>query len=176
LAAPIPIDDGRQIGNVFWPAGATATGGRGQPIGGMSCGGVPQGFHGHSHLSIIQNGAALAIPANIGIIAASTGQAACDYPLHTHDLSGRLHMHATTPTVFTLGQFFTLWGQPLSRTNVAGITGLPLVVYITDANNAATTTIYGGDLAAIQLIPHRHVVFQLGSAISALPNFTWSGD
>ena len=142
----------------------------------MSCGAVPTGFHGHSHLSILVNGAAMAIPANVGVVAARTGQAACDYPLHTHDLSGRLHMHATSPAVFTLGQFFTVWGQTLSRTNVAGITSLPLVVYITDNNNAATTAIYDGDLASIQLIPHRHVVFQFGSAVSALPNFTWSGD
>jgi hypothetical protein len=136
---------------------------------------VPQGFHGHAHLSIILNGTARAIPANIGIIAARTGQAACDYPLHTHDLSGMLHMHALTQTVFTLGQFFSLWGQNLSRTDVAGITSLPVVVYITDNNDASTTSIYSGDLAAIQLIPHREVTIQIGSATSAIPNFTWTG-
>ena len=176
LAAAIPIDDGRQIGQVFWPNGATATGGLGQPIASMTCGPVPTGFHGHSHLSILVNGTAMAIPANIGVIAASTGQVACDYPLHTHDLSGRLHMHALTRAVFTLGQFFTVWGQTLSRTNIAGITSLPVVVYITDNNNASTSAIYDGDLAAIQLIPHRHVTIQIGSAIAALPHFTRSGD
>ncbi len=134
------------------------------------------GFHGHSHLTIFNNGTALAIPANIGIVAARTGQVACDYPLHTHDLSGRLHMHALTRSVFTLGQFFTVWGQPLSRTNVAGITNQPLTVYITDNNDGSTTAIYDGDLAAIQLIPHREVTIQIGSAITAIPNYTWSGD
>ena len=142
----------------------------------MTCGPVPSGFHGHSHLAIVRDGTILAIPANIGVIAASTGQPACDYPLHTHDLSGRLHMHATTRAVFTLGQFFTVWGMPLARDNIAGITGMPLVVYITDNNTASTTRIYDGDLAAIELIPHRHITMQLGTAVTALPNFTWSGD
>ncbi len=122
------------------------------------------------------NGTGAAIPANIGIVAASTGQAACDYPLHTHDLSGRLHMHALTRSVSTLGQFFTVWVQQLSRTNIAGITSQPVVVYITDNNNGSTTAIYDGDLAAIQLIPHRKVTIQISSAITAIPNYTWSGD
>ena len=176
LAAPVSLDDNHQVGQVFWPSGPTATGALGQPLAGLTCGNVPRGFHGHAHLSIILNGTALAIPPNIGIIGNSTNQAACDYPLHTHDLSGRLHMHALTPTVFTLGQFFTLWGQTLSRTNIAGITSLPVVAYITDNNTASTTSVYDGDLAAIQLLPHRQVTIQIGSAITAIPNFTWTGD
>ena len=142
----------------------------------MTCGNIPRGFHGHAHLSIFLDGAALAVPANIGIIGNSATQAACDYPLHTHDVSGKLHMHALTPTVFTLGQLFTLWGQPLARDNIAGITNRPVVVYITDNNTASTSAIYTGDLAAIQLIPHREVTIQIGSTIAAIPNFTWSGD
>jgi hypothetical protein len=176
LAPASALNDGRQIGEVAWPNGATATGGQGQPIANLTCGAVPTGFHGHAHLSIFVNGVAKAIPANIGIVAARTGQAACDYPLHTHDLSGMLHMHALTRTVFTLGQFFTVWGQTLSTTNIAGFTGLPVVVYITDNNTASTTSIYSGDLAAIEFIPHREVTIQIGSAISAIPNYTWTGD
>ena len=79
-------------------------------------------------------------------------------------------------TEFTLGQFFTIWGQALSRTNIAGITNLPVVVYITENNNSATRSIYAGDLGAIQLVPHREVTIQIGSAITQIPNFTWTGD
>jgi hypothetical protein len=161
---------------VFWPNGDTATGGLGQPIAGLTCGNIPRGFHGHAHLSIILNGRVLAIPKNIGLVAASGTQPACDYPLHIHELDGKVHMHALTPTVFTLGQLFTIWGQTLSRTNIAGITSLPVVVYITDNNDASTTSIYTGDLAAIGFIPHREVTIQIGSQITQIPNYTWSGD
>jgi hypothetical protein len=32
------------------------------------------------------------------------------------------------PARLTLGEFFTLWGQPLNEANVARLTRLPLVV------------------------------------------------
>jgi len=33
---------------------------------------------------------------------------------------------------YHLGSLIETWGQPLSSSNVAGITGLPIVVYVTD--------------------------------------------
>lgn len=178
-AAPLPalgtavaLDDNHAVGNAFWPSGATATGGQGQPVSGLTCGAVPEGYHVHTHLSIFMNGQALQIPSSVGILTATDTRAACDYPVHTHDLSGKVHLHATAPTGFTLGQFFAIWGQTLSRTNVAGITSLPVVVYITDNG---TVTRYEGDLAAIPLISHREITIQIGSAIGQVPNFTWGG-
>ena len=65
----------------------------------------------------------------------------CDYPLHTHDTSGKIHVEADAPSTFTLGQLFAIWGQPLSYSNIAGIIGSPVVVYINDGTNLPT--LYG---------------------------------
>lgn len=172
LGTATALDDNHAVGNPYWPNGATATGGQGQPIAGLTCGAVPEGYHVHTHLSILLNGQALAIPSNVGILAATQARAACDYPVHTHDLSGKIHLHATAPAAFSLGQFFAIWGQTLSPTDVAGITSLPVAVYLTDNG---TVTRYEGDLAAIPLISHREITIQIGSAIGQVPNYTWGG-
>jgi hypothetical protein len=173
LALPSALDDNRQIGEVFWPNGATATGGNGQPVGGLACGAVDTTFHVHAHLSIFLNGRALAIPANVGIVAATPERGACVYLLHTHDLSGKLHLEGPAPTTYTLGQFFAVWGQTLSRNDVAGITSLPVVIYVTDNNR--DVAVFTGDPAAIELKSHREITIQIGSPIAQIPNYTWSG-
>jgi hypothetical protein len=70
-----------------------------------------------------------------------------------------------------LGSFFKIWGQPLTTSNVAGITGQPIVFYVTDSG---VTTVYQGDPAAIELTSHREITIQIGSPVSAIPNFTWT--
>lgn len=172
LAAPTSINDGHQVGDVFWPDGATATGGQGQTVSGLSCGPDNATYHVHAHLSIFMNGRALAIPARIGLIAATPTQPACNYSIHTHDLSGKVHVEAPAPAPFTLGQLFAIWGQTLSPANIAGITSLPVVIYVTDAG---ATMQYTGDPAAIELVSHREITIQIGSPVAAIPNFTWSG-
>jgi hypothetical protein len=127
----------------------------------------------HAHLSIFLDGVALAIPRHIGIIEL-TPTSECHYPLHTHDASGMLHTHAATPTLFTLGQFFAIWGQPLQRSNVAGLSGLPVKVYVTDAGVAREFT--GDDLGSLQLLSHREITIQVGTAIAQIPQFTWTGE
>jgi hypothetical protein len=123
----------------------------------------------HSHLSIYLNGEALAIPALIGIVDTSP-TAHCDYLVHTHDRTGIIHVEAPAPALFTLGQFFSIWGQPLSLTDVAGNPGLPVTVYITDNN---VTSQYTGDPVAIELTAHREITIQIGTPITEIPSYTW---
>ncbi len=85
-------------------------------------------FHIHSHLQIYVNGAHKLIPYGIGIVApydltasqdgpfASDGKAI--YWLHTHDESGVIHIESPVRRGFTLGNFFDMWGQPLSPDQV----------------------------------------------------------
>ena len=175
LAAPVIPLDGTPppaIGSSYWGAGGTSTGGQGQPVGDLEC--VypsPIEYHVHAHLSILLNGEALSIPGHVGIVEL-TPTTECHYPVHTHDRTGMIHLHGTEPTDFTLGQFFAIWGQPLERNNVAGHVGLPAVVYVVDDGVASE---YTGDLTALQLISRRHITIQLGTPITAIPQFTWTG-
>lgn len=66
-------------------------------------------YHIHSHLTIITNGQERQVPANIGI------EANCLRWLHTHDTSGIIHVEAPSKDDYTLGQFFEVWGEPLSK-------------------------------------------------------------
>jgi hypothetical protein len=167
------LDDHHQVGATHWPDGDTPDGGQGSPVDGLPCMSVaPNDYHVHAHLSIFLNGQALAVPNEIGSVDLSPTNH-CHYALHTHDASGMLHEHATTQTLFTLGQFFRVWGQPLQRDNIAGLVGLPVVVYVTDDGVVRE---YTGDLAALQLLSHREITVQVGTAITTIPNFRWSGD
>lgn len=170
----ISLDDGHRVGSTHWPSGNTPSGGQGAPVGGLEC--VypsPVQYHVHTHLSIFLDGVALALPGEVGIVAL-TPTTECHYPLHTHDATGLVHTHATTQTMFTLGQFFAVWGQPLQRDNVAGLVGLPVVVYVTDAGVARVYT--GDDLSGLQLLSHREITIQIGTPIAQIPQFTWTGE
>lgn len=73
--------------------------------------------HYHAHLDVISDGQAVTVPALVGI----DENAQTITALHTHDTSGVLHIESAKDTPFTLGQFFTEWGQPLSATQVGPV-------------------------------------------------------
>jgi hypothetical protein len=43
------------------------------------------------------------------------------YWIHTHDSTGWIHVEAPRKIRATLGQFFDVWGQPLSREKVLDV-------------------------------------------------------
>lgn len=150
-----------------WADGDTGQGGQGQPLDGLTCGNMTQDYHVHPHVSIIRDGTMLVVPQYIGITAT------CDYNVHVHDQSGVIHVE--TPTYdrrFTLGQLFDLWGEPLSSTNVAGLTGEPVAVYIEDGGNVRQ---WMGDIRDIDLFSRRSIVIQVGSRIASVPAWDWAG-
>jgi hypothetical protein len=71
-------------------------------------------FHIHAQLSVYVDGKKQTVPQNIGIDTAA-GDATS---LHTHDTSGVIHMEATQPYKFKLGQFFTIWGVKFTDTQI----------------------------------------------------------
>jgi hypothetical protein len=159
-------------GIVYWGNNSNANGGKGETIDGIPCRVMDETYHIHTHLSIVLNGQLLQIPSGLGQVPATQTTAGCYYQIHNHDAAGRLHIESPTPVNYVLGSFFKIWGQPLSTTNVGGITGLPVVIYITDNG---TTVRYDGDPAAIELKSHRLITIQIGSPVNAIPNFTWTG-
>jgi hypothetical protein len=169
----VNLDDNHAVGLVHWSDGNTATGGQGQTVQGLACEpSMIETYHVHSHVSIFLDGVALAIPADIGIVPLQPS-GRCFYNIHTHDWSGKIHVEAPAPGTFTLGQLFAIWGQSLEPTDVAGLTGKPIVVYSTDQ---ATVTRVTGDWKAIELTSHKEITIQVGTPITEIPNFTWSSN
>jgi hypothetical protein len=171
---PIDLDDNHPIGIKYWPDRDPTVGAHGETVDGFECfpgQHPPHTYHVHSHLSIFLDKVALRVPEDIGIVKL-TPTTQCVYTLHTHDHSGKLHVEAAAPATFTLGQFFRIWGRPLSRDNVAGLTGKPIVIYVTDNNGVVTEAT--GDWNAIELLSHREITIQVGEPIDAIPNYTWS--
>ncbi len=89
--------------------------------------------HDHARLTVTILGSPYPIPANIGIISSS-----CMRLLHTHDATGTIHIESPVPTEvreLTLGEFFLVWGQPFSSTQILS--------YAADAAHAVTLTVDG---------------------------------
>jgi hypothetical protein len=169
----VNLDDNHAVGTAHWSNGNTATGGQGQTVLGLNCeASMIETYHVHSHVSIFLDGVALAIPADIGIVPLQPS-GRCFYNIHTHDLSGKIHVEAPAPGTFTLGQLFAIWGQSLETTDVAGLTGRPIVVYSTEQSTVTRVT---GDWKAIELTSHKEITIQVGTPITEIPNFTWSSN
>ncbi len=66
-------------------------------------------MHIHPHLSIMIDGQAQVIPANVGI------DSFCMRPVHTHDDSGTIHLEFPQARNVMLGDFFTIWGKRFDR-------------------------------------------------------------
>jgi len=168
----VSISDNHQIGVNHWNNGDTQTGGQGATMAGLDClPSAPEDYHVHSHLSIFLNGEALSVPGDVGIVPAAP-QGRCFYTIHTHDKSGKIHVEAAASGTFTLGQLFAIWGQPLTNTNIAGLTGMPVKVYVTD-DGVVTEAADSWD--SIELKSHREITIAVGTPITEIPNITWSG-
>ena len=62
-------------------------------------------LHIHSELEIYINGVKQIIPANIGVSNLYMR------PVHTHDISGEIHIEGPCKRDFVLGDFFKIWGK-----------------------------------------------------------------
>jgi hypothetical protein len=100
-----------------WNAGAGQLQLRLRKIGLPALGAEGQALHIHQHLDIFVRGHKETVPANIGI---DPGGGFIS-PLHTHDTTGVLHVESPTVESFSLGQFFAVWGVPLSAMQLGGL-------------------------------------------------------
>ncbi|HZS35731.1 MAG TPA: hypothetical protein VFF06_02845 [Polyangia bacterium] len=113
------------------------------PVDGISCDSSEQLlFHIHAYLAIYVDGAPRLLAAGIGIGPPLVMQdgvvvgGSCFSWLHTHDETGVIHIESPVSRTFTLGDFFDIWGQPLSTSQVgpaqgavtAFLNGQPLAV------------------------------------------------
>jgi hypothetical protein len=164
----IPIQTGQEIA----PASTTQTG----TINGIQCGSKEQlAYHIHAHLTVYDNGQARSIPGGIGIPGsqvvqttqgpvASGGQ--CIYWLHTHAPDGVIHIESPTQRIYTLGDFFDEWHQPLSDTQVGQVKGK--ITALVDGKP------WTKSLREIPLNSHAVVQLNVGSPVP-FASVNWSG-
>jgi hypothetical protein len=151
----------------------------GSTIDGVACGATEQlASHTHTHLIIFVDGQPRSVPLAIGMVpqvqVSSTasgqfaqGSSVCLYWLHTHAQDGIIHVEAPAAHQYVLGQFFDIWGQPLSTTQVG------------PAKGAVTVTVDGkawtGDPRNAPLIGHGQIVINVGTPIVTPPPVSFSG-
>ncbi|MEY9946887.1 hypothetical protein [Kitasatospora sp. GAS1066B] len=90
----------------------------------------------------------------------------CYYWLHTHASDGIIHIESPTQTRYTLGQFFDIWQQPLSATQVGPAVG-PVTAYV----NGEPAT---GNPRDIVLQPHEDIQLDVGTPATAPQPVDWS--
>jgi hypothetical protein len=142
----------------------------GQTIDGVTCQKVEKiAFHIHAHLTLFAGRKAYQVPYGIGIGAPLQGvnttagpfveAGSCFMWLHTHASDGIIHMEAPKQMSFTLGQFFKIWGIPLSASQVGPEKGK-----VTAFLNGKTWT---KDPASIPLTSEAQIQLDVGSPVVA---------
>lgn len=157
---PTFIAEGTTRGDPYFAGGGS---GNGQVIDGVNCS-TSESYHIHALISIYYDGKRLALPKSIGLNG-------CTYEIHTHDLSGVVHVESTVEKTFTVGQFFHVWGQPLSINGVAGLNGIPHFYLI--ENDQITP--YTSDPATIPFTWHREIAIVIGTPPAVLDRNSWAG-
>ena len=155
----------------------------GQTVDGVTCQRTEKiAFHIHAHLTIFVSGHAFQIPYGIGIgpklegVNTSAGpfvtSGSCFMWLHTHALDGIIHIEAPKLQTFTLGQFFAVWGQKLSKLRLGSHVGKVTAFYNGKVWTASPGNIPLTSEAQIQLdlgkplIAPQHIKFPKGLAAS----------
>lgn len=166
-----PIEPGPALA----PANSPSLGGS---IDGIQCGAGEQvAFHIHARLTIFVNGKSRSVPYGVGI---SNPQAtptkhgpfvtngSCFSWLHTHAADGIIHIESPVQRVYTLGNFFDLWQQPLSRTRVGPARGHVTVVY--------NGQVWTGNPRDVPLNAHAQIQLEVGKPLVAPVHITnWGG-
>jgi hypothetical protein len=165
----VPLEYGPAIA----PASTTQAG----TVDGIHCAPVEQlAYHIHAHLAVYKDGQLYSLPGGIGIpgsqmVSTSEGPVAagghCFYWLHTHTSDGIIHIESPTQRIYTLGEFFNEWHQPLSADQVGNVHGK-----ITAFANGKPWT---KDLRSIPLVPHAVIQFNIGEPAPPLQTVSWAG-
>jgi hypothetical protein len=166
-AARVSVTPTSSPGATPVPVGDTAQGGQGQDVDGIKCETHEQVvYHVHAHLSILDNGVPEPVWSQIGIPGLPSAPT-CYYWLHTHDQSGIIHIESPNQRIYTLGQFFDIWGVTFSRSSVANI-AVPngeLTVFVDGEQ-------FTDDPRGIQLSAHTQVVIEVGKVVQP-PQFSF---
>ena len=164
----VPLEQGPQLA----PADTTQSG----KVDGISCAPTEQlVYHIHQHLAVFDDGTLYQLPAGVGIPGSQAEQTdegpiaaggKCLYWLHTHTTDGVIHVESPTKRIYTLGNFFDVWHQPLSSDRVASLHG------------AVTSFVNGRPWKKsprdIPLLPHEDIQLEIGQPAPPLMTIDWS--
>ena len=118
-----------------------------------------QVMHIHQHLDLFVHGASVTVPADIGINEPEGWLSA----LHSHDTRGIIHVESPFKAVFTLGQFFDVWGVLFTSDCIGG--------YCTDETNSLKVYVngelYSGDPRTLALDEHQEIAIVYGTESEA---------
>lgn len=148
----------------------------GQQIDGITCQASEQVlFHIHAHLTIFIDDVPRQVPAGIGIAppygveqtasGAFIARATCFMWLHTHSADGIIHTESPTQRMYTLGDFFDLWGQPLSRQRVGPSHGHVTALF--------DGRVFTGEPRQIPLLAHAQIQLEVGKPLLAPENIAF---
>jgi hypothetical protein len=148
----------------------------GETLDGINCGPVEMlSYHIHAHLTIFVEGSARQVPYGIGIAPPrqleSTGagpfvvSGSCFAWLHTHAADGIVHIESPSAKTYTLGDFFDIWHQPLSRIRVGPARGPVTAFY--------NGKVYTGSLRDIPLLKHAQIQLDVGKPLIAPEQITF---
>ncbi len=164
----VPLEQGPQLA----PAGTTQTG----TVNGIKCAPTEQlAYHIHAHLAVFENGTLYQLPAGVGIPGSTVQQTNqgplaagghCLYWMHTHTPDGIIHVESPTKRIYTLGDFFDIWHQPLSHSEVGKLHGA-----ITAFVNGKPWT---KNPRAIPILPHENIQLEIGQPTPPIMSVNWS--
>lgn len=141
---------------------------QGSTVNGIQCNSGEQTvYHIHAHLAVFVNGAQRTVPYGIGIPGGTAtqepsggpyvGSGTCFYWLHSHDQSGVIHVESPMQKLYTLGDYFAIWGQPLADGQAGPAKGT-LTVYVDGKR-------YAGDPRSITLNAHTLIQLDIGTNV-----------
>ena len=166
----IPLEQGPALATPT----TTATSGT---IDGIQCAPLEQlAYHIHAHLQVYVDGQPRSLPAGIGLILPVGQQTArgpfygasqCYWWLHTHASDGIVHIESPTTHIYTLGNFFDEWRQPLTRDQVGPAKGT-LSIFVNGKR-------FTGSPREIPLQPHAVIQIDVGSPVVPFQNVSFAG-
>lgn len=125
-------------------------------------------YHIHAHLAVFVDGQPAVVPEGIGIAPPRSVQqyasgpfvlgGSCFYWLHSHTNDGVIHIESPIRRTYTLGNYFDVWNQPLSATQVASAHG-PVTAYLDGRR-------FTGDPRTIPLGLHAVIQLDVGTNVA----------
>jgi len=126
------------------------------PIDNIKCEGMEGAVvHIHQHIGLYDRGREIKVPAGIGIPSGAN----CLYWVHTHSADGLIHNESPIRRVFTLGNFFDIWGGELNwyvAGPVRAVRGHKLIIQVNGHGYK------GKNPRDIRLTNHEEIVIQSG--------------
>jgi hypothetical protein len=147
---------GLQTGPVPWTADSNSTlRSRLDRLGLPVLGQEQLDYHIHAHLDIAVEGVQIPVPALIGIDVTDEFLTV----LHTHDVSGVVHIESASNKHYTLGKFFGVWGVRLNQSCI----GRYCVHGATTFHAYLNGKLVQGNPASIVLNEHEEIVLVYGN-------------